>query len=296
MWKRLWELWKVTKEELSNDYIDNYMKWLPDHILEDTINLLPLFFERNKDKWEWNYLSVNSAFTPDYIERNIDKPWHWEGLCVNRSLTREFITKYYSRLTNGGTYLKIMSNSQFDFRSIRGTIEFGYLSQNTSLTPQFVRENIWGTWNWFQLSCNPAMTSEFIEETLNTKGYSWKRAAISRNPSLTLDFVNRHPSRFHGGLAGNPVITLEFIDNHPEHPWNYKDLSRNPRLTFEYVQTHRDRPWDMYALSRYLPNIAELFEQHPDFPWNWDGVIQNHPNYRWRWDYLSFNPNIMNRF
>jgi len=82
-------------------------------------------------------------------------------------------------------------------------------------------------------------------------------------------------------ISRNPILTMEYVDNHPDRPWNWDAISENPNLTMEYVQHHPEIPWNWYGIGRNLfslhpavrkrlPNISEeqralLWELHEKF-------------------------------
>ena len=65
---------------------------------------------------------------------------------------------------------------------IQINLEFYSLSQNTNITPEFIRENLDKDWDWGLLSLNPSVTPEFIRENLD-KPWDW--GLLSSNPGIT---------------------------------------------------------------------------------------------------------------
>lgn len=112
-------------------------------------------------------------------------------------------------------------------------INFRVLSQNKSLTLEFIELNPNEDWIWgiFGLSNNPIITPEFIESNLE-KEWHWGIFGLSDNPAITPEFVESHPEKewYYGreGLSSNPSITFEFVKSHPEKKWDCYSLLKNP--------------------------------------------------------------------
>jgi len=88
-------------------------------------------------------------------------------------------------------------------------------------------------WNFEGLSENPSITMEFVEKHFDKDLY-WGYG-LSRNPStsLTMEFLEKHIDKnwSYYGLSRNPSITMEFLKN-----WSYYGLSKNPRITMEFLK------------------------------------------------------------
>ena len=74
------------------------------------------------------------------------------------------------------------------FKEIFKTKQFEYFIQyviETEKQPEYL-------WNWNGISRNPSLTMEFLEKHLNDTRFDWY--VISINPSLTMEFVEKHSS------------------------------------------------------------------------------------------------------
>ena len=67
----------------------------------------------------------------------------------------------------------------------------------------------------------------YLLEKYPDKDWSWFR--LSKNPNVTMDFVNSHPDKPWSwyGLSWNPNVTMDYVDSHPDKPWSWWGLSRN---------------------------------------------------------------------
>ena len=122
------------------------------------------FIEKYPNKnWCWYYISKNSNFTMEIIEKNIDKyRWNWWGISENPNLTIEFIEKY--------------PNNNW---------RWGYILMNPNFTMEIIEKHI-DKFNcdiWKSISHNPNITMEFIEKhldkinfgNLSFNRFNWKK-------------------------------------------------------------------------------------------------------------------------
>jgi hypothetical protein len=279
------ELWKMWQDE--SEIYSTYIMWLPDHVLEDVIQLSPPFFERNRsERWEWNFLSKNPAFSAQYIQDHMELPWELSYVSLNPSLTREFILRNWEALSYSESLYGLVDVQYLDEDIIQKIVDsvtpdtekliFEVLSSCKTLTPEILQLHLSRPWDWFHLSRNSRMTLEFIQSTLKSRGYRWSWSGMSENPNLTLEFIEQNLHRFDSViLSGNINITPEFVELHPDYEWEYMCLSFNSFFTFDYVQKNMNRDWYYYGLCSRFSNIIDLIEKHPDFPWDWKGISLN---------------------
>ena len=136
------------------------------------------------------------------------------------------------------------------------------LSQNPSITPDFLEKFIDKPWDWYYgLSCNPAITPEFIKRHIY---YNWNwggKTGLTGIPTITLEFIGSSiikPQRcVKSGLSSNPSITPEFIKQHINKPWSWVNITLNDfdyqnrlkiykrhqnKLIMKYANNWIDRP------------------------------------------------------
>ena len=76
-------------------------------------------------------------------------------------------------------------------------------------------------------------------------------------------------------ISRNPNITLDFIEANPDKPWDWSGISLNPNITFDFIEANPDKPWDWFEIS-YNPNITlDFIEANPDKPWDWYWISSN---------------------
>ena len=124
------------------------------------------------------------------------------------------------------------------------------------------------------ISRNPNLTMEFIE---GNPEYNWDWYGVSYNPNLTMEFIEAHPEYNWNcnGVSYNPNVTMEFIEAHPEYNWNWCRVSRNPNLTMELIEAHPEYPWNWRGVSKN-PNLTmDFIEVHPEYVWHWREVQKN---------------------
>ena len=90
----------------------------------------------------------------------------------------------------------------------------------------------------------------FIEKHFDWK---WDVEELSENPSITLNFIERHPEMrwksYMKELSNNPSITPDFIERHSEMKWDMNTLSQNPIITPEFIERHPEYGWSKLWLS-----------------------------------------------
>jgi hypothetical protein len=59
-------------------------------------------------------------------------------------------------------------------------IDWCWLSSNSNINVNIIKENINKPWNWRSLSCNPNITLQFVKENLD-KPWNWNLLMIHRN-------------------------------------------------------------------------------------------------------------------
>jgi len=156
-------------------------------------------------------------------------------------------------------------------------------------------------WGWQELSRNPSITWQFIKENPD-KPWNWNY--LSENPSITWQFIKENPDKNWNWnyMSANPSITWEIVQKNIDLPWDWIWLSTNPSITWQIVQDNLDKDWDWYSLSENPFITWQNIQQNPDENWNWDYLsenpnitwqnVQDNPYRPWNFTYLSKNPNI----
>jgi hypothetical protein len=158
------------------------------------------------------------------------------------------------------------------------------LSSNSQITFDFIKAHPEKPWNFgsFGVSCNPNFTPEMILENIHDERLSWGYTGISRNPSITIDLIEKTPDKWwiwgQEGLSQHPAMTLDYVleidaDAHPKKRWEWGayGLSRNPCITPEYAEEtpYRKWEWGISGFSRNPSVSPDYIEDHPEKPWYW---------------------------
>ena len=129
----------------------------------------------------------------------------------------------------------------------------------------------------FRLEVEKKWTEKWFKYITSRNGCDWY--SISKNPNITMDFIESHPEYNWNWffVSGNPNLTIEFIEDHPKYNWNWQEVSRNPNLTMEFIKAHPNYNWDWYCVSKNPIITMEFFEAHPivgrEYNEYWSGVI-----------------------
>ena len=86
---------------------------------------------------------------------------------------------------------------------------------------------------------------------------------LKASPNITEEFLDKLDyNLIYDALSFNPNITLDFIERHINENWNWKILSSdNPNITLEFVQKHAGKSWNWnYLLEKFL-NEKNLFDK-----------------------------------
>jgi hypothetical protein len=282
-----WEVWSDPKD-------GNYLTWLPDHVFQDIIDLLPPFLEkyRNRDseyysgKWDWYQLTLNPGISLEYIEQHSELPWNWGWMLERKDMTWEFYLTHFQRFTKkvlGPHYIRYLCEKPFVLPQYfcephRSPSFWQGMSSNPNINLQMIEENIVREWIWGDLSSNPVVTPAFILKH-GTRDWDWD--GVSLNPNLTLEFIEDNVSRLNmPAISKHPVITIDFVLKHIDYSWDFNSLSRNPSITLTNILSTREisevwERWNWNKISSHQPNIEELMNSHPELPWRINCVHSN---------------------
>lgn len=131
--------------------------------------------------------------------------------------------------------------------------------------------------------------SKFEQLLVDYPDAPWDWAAVSSNPSVSLDFVISHENMpwDYKYVSMNPSINEQSVRNHLDVPWNFEGLSKNPSMSLGFFQEYIIKPDAMVQVDWHSisanPAITTL-------------DVVNFPMYAWDDRYLSANPNISSNF
>ena len=114
------------------------------------------------------------------------------------------------------------------------------------------------SWDWDAIleKSNTLSLDFLVKHKHRFRGNLWAR--ISSHPNLTIEFINKHYTRYHKKpfnwnlLSSHPNITMEIIDENPEKPWDWQfGVSNNPNFTMDYVKKNKNKNlnWNWFNIS-----------------------------------------------
>ncbi len=276
-------------------------------------NLVSKNLNENWDGFGW--LLSNPNISRNFIEEHSDLPWDWIYIFRNKQLDINFINKYKNRipLNHHESLKKILGNCisenqtlTMDFVETHIELPWNWqkLSRNPALTMDFVERHSRLPWDWEIMSDNPALTMDFVERHI---GFNWDWQEMSDNPALTMDFVERH-IRFNWDwrkMSDNPALTMDFVERHIGLPWSWKKMSENLALTMDFVERHIGLNWYFREISKNPALTMDFVERHIGLNWDWERLSENtsltmdfvaiHPEFL-VWNKISKNPALTMEF
>jgi hypothetical protein len=166
---------------------------------------------------------------------------------------------------------------------------------------KFVSENLEKPWDWNCLSENKSITPNFVT---NNQDFNWSNQFLCRNPSMfksikindnsgkTLDDISKK-------IKAKPIITPSFVKNNQKVILDHEHENRDKSITEEVVLEKKDKPLDWKLLSRTLSMTEEYINKNINLPWDWENLSRNpsippnfileHPEKDWSWYWISSN-------
>lgn len=213
------------------------------------------------------YIYANKNLSWKYIEENLSKNVDYDFLSCNPNINIENVfTKYkendlythlyhskrdilYEYVDSYGTYEYI----KYMEKECNHIINYNYLSSNSNITWEFIKNNSDKPWNIFFM--------------------------IGYNKNITLDIVLENPDYFKNisknKLSEIETLTWNNIINHPEIDWNFSILSKNSNITFDIVMNNLDKEWCFTRLSSN-PNITyDIIQKNQQFNWSIERYLLN---------------------
>jgi len=269
----------TTRENIEKEWREKH--WFP-------------FIKENPTKaWCWESISKNENVTFNMIMDNPDLPWDPMCVSMNPNISLSIVNdnphypwNYYILSGNPGIDISDLMNLPEEKRKL-STREFPYDDDDTDIS------NI-RVWYVRKLSENPTLTIDFVKSNMNLD-WSWDN--ISANPAISCDDIEKNPElpwvwvvQGNLGIISNPGLTNEFIIKY-RHKWTNSIkmdvISSNPNID---IQT-------LMALGVSLCS------------WNWNNLSMNpgiHPEdmlstigkygYYWQICYIAQNPNLTSEF
>lgn len=258
--------------------------------------------------WSWINLSVHTNIK--FIQDNPDLPWNTAYISYNKTLTLEYIKSYPEVEWD---YLNL--SAQINIKEIEKDLAFATtplpwnfdsISDNKTLTSEFLIKYINQAWDWEELSRNESLD---FDKLINTS-LRWSWEILSTNSSLTKKFIEHHLDCFlypycFGNIYQNGIISFEEILSDSRWPKDPDSLWGHPELTADYILNHSNfSSWNIELLSQNrglrVPDLQKLIDAGMDFNYK---LLSRNPNLNYNfiykhkdknWDYFQLSYNEFN--
>jgi hypothetical protein len=183
--------------------------------------------------------------------------WDWDGLSENPNISLNDMfnnpNKPWDFKFKAATKVKNFKEEVLNRMEFWRESAFA-LSSNLNITMDDIRLGIKYGWRWRydQLSKNPNVTVDFVEKTIENNnpylnGY-WQFNELSKNPNITIDFVKKYYKK-----KSNEVDELDLSKNSHEY-FNFNYLTNNSAISLQDMMDNPQLPWCKIALAK-KPNV-----------------------------------------
>lgn len=276
------ELYKYRKKELKKEveqFFEKYIEYLPNQYWED-LSLNPClseeFFEKHKDKVDWNSIFGNPNLSEEFFEKYIDKV-NWYRLCS--IISEQFFEKYKDRIFSEDVerdsilWKRLCMNTNLSeefFEKYIDKLEWWYILENPSISEEFF-ERHWDRVKEFKSAYIRNPGSESFIEKIGKKELlpsprlqHWFLLEISKNKNLSPQFIERqvvnimehNKNILYTSLISEINVTEEFIEKYMD-VIDFDQLCHNPHVSEQFFEKYIDKV-NWYHLSQN-PNISEQF-------------------------------------
>ena len=180
-------------------------------------------------------------------------------MCIN--FVRDYITSLTTNDNLLANYiLHITDNQLLIMEPITSSIEYF-----VDICPNKMLK----LWDWDAIleKSNTLPLSFLVKHKHRFKGNLWTR--ISSHPDLTIEFINKHYTRYHKTsfnwhiISRHPNITMEIIDANPDKPWDWQfGVSNNPNFSMEYVKKNKNKNRNWLKVSTLPEKDDNTSESH----------------------------------
>lgn len=185
----------------------------------------------------WNEKPLPKIINTIEVCKNPDLQWNWKEVCL---FTTDISYLLEHAPTNKIDWKSIYDNKNFKGKDVR------YVDKN-----KFFESNA----SWYLMDCS----IEFLRENKN-KIRNWYHHSkyisitdIENNLDLRWDFY---------AMYSNPTLTIEFVERHRNENWCWKGLCDNKLITTEFIKRNDDNCGLMYFVVNNWDNqwVAEVME------------------------------------
>nr|WIE95304.1 hypothetical protein [Microctonus hyperodae filamentous virus] len=247
--------------------------------------------------WNWKNISKNPNITIDIVLENPLYNWSietligensnitWNIVESNPQLFSKNVLRHFSKNPNLTlTILQQNSHIDWDFDAIsfnqkafsmdmlynfpNKNWNYSGLSQQKSLTWEYVRENIEKPWNFTFLSVLPNFTYDILYDNFQ---YPWDYKQFQLyNPSLTWELAKEKFKLNYGYVACNPhVATSVDVIHEMQITWesigDLLQFAALPWITWNYMWNFFNHKWpkQMYPMSNAEKNLRFTLSTNP---------------------------------
>ena len=167
------------------------------------------------------------------------------------------------------------------------------LIHHECFTIDFFEKNINNTcenfdWRWRQFSKNPNLTLDFIEKHID-EDWDWKE--ISRMTILTNDFIDKYSYKPFSWIliTQNKSIkkSEDFIRKYHRYNLNWKLLSSSPDITLDFISNFEmcineanpnltsKPPWHWWEVSKRKDVTIDFIERFKHYNLDWTSITKN---------------------
>lgn len=276
--------------------------------------------------WHFNGLSQNKSITIQDIDQHFFLHWNWSLISQRDDLTVSFVEKHSKHLNIGlciennvciAVYYLVMDPED------KNRYVNSHTSKCVNLPFEYVSNNNHLNWDWFELSQNKTLTKEFIEQFPN-KDWNWE--FLCARFKFPFEYVFQHYRKDYfvemlfdefyiecntnldvTKCSGPYLYSSEFVPiseiiKTPNFSWNWNLVSSNKTVTFYDVFCYPDRGWNWSLLSQNesIP-FRDIIGSHTTKTWYFNDMydrsdidinfVEYYPG-RWDFNILSTSPSF----
>lgn len=247
----------------------------------------------------WELLSKNKNITLNTIFTNASYPWNYKSMSQNPNLTAEFVLNNFTNDWDWSYICKNIKNiGQIISRLPDAYLDWYSIANNENFTQSDVE--VIGDIFWEMRWANIHLSSCSIDFVIKHKNKIISMDNMSK--TIPIADIEANIDNIHWNwncVSRNPTLTHEFIIKYHDKQWNWDALGCNGILTIDLILQLYDKPIRnilMKVGSEYIP-INDI-EKHKHLDWNWWVIsknktittqfVENNICKKWNWDELGY--------
>lgn len=198
----------------------------------------------NNENLDWNYdyvsnnPNINSYYASIFLEKNISLNFY---KLSNHISDIKFILKHKNKNWNWNQLSKIVNIKDID-KNINLKWNFSCISENLTVTIDFIRKYFHKNWDFSSLSRNKNIGVKEIENNLDLP---WNWYYITKNTNITIPFVVKYRYKFNTikhwkYISMNVKLDIDEFEENYISNWYWKYLSLNNTITYDFVIKYRN--------------------------------------------------------